>query len=297
MAHDYVAYGLKVRCEFEFPEFLRAEFDSPDVEIRVESIEPGVSPQDGVTSWIEFRGSSQETLCTYEGVGRFVVRGDAQILVDADPTADPAIVRHALLGPVLAPILWRRGLFTLHASVIDVGGRCVAFVGVSGEGKSTAGAALYAHGHTLVSDDLGAIAWAEDIVRVRPGFPRLRVFPDSLRGMGDDPEAYPLVHSEIDKRSKHAERFAREAVRLDRIFVLAAGDSFAAERLAKRDAMMELLRHSYAVNALIPSVGLGPHMQMAASIAERVPVFALRRPRDLARLPELVAFVERQLAV
>lgn len=297
MAHSYAAFGLQVLSELEFPELLGVKASLPDLHVRVGPVQPGISPEPGAENWIEFHGSSHETLCTFEGVGRFLVRGDSEIIVDAHPNADPAFVRHALLGPVIAPVLWRRDLFTLHASVIDVGGRCVAFVGVSGEGKSTTGAALYARGHTLVSDDLGAIAWSEDLVRVRPGFPRLRVFADSLRGIGEEPTDYPLVHAEIDKRSKHAERFARAPVPLDRIFVLAPGDAFEALLLPKREAMMELMRHSYSTRSLIPSVGFGPHMKMAASVAERVPVYLLRRPRDLSRLKDLVAFVERELSV
>jgi len=296
--HAYLAYGLRIWSELEFPEFLAAPHSAPeaDVVVRRAPIEPENPPEPAATSWVVTRGGSQETLCTYEGLGRFVVRGTGLILVDADPQADPAFVRHAILGPVIAPLLWRRGLFTLHASVIGVGERCVAFVAASGEGKSTAGAALYARGNSLVSDDLGAIDWHEEVMRVRPGFPRLRVFPDSLRGVGDTPEAYPLVHSLIDKRSKFAERFARQALPLDRIFVLQSGPSLEAQPLSKREAMLELMHHSYASNQQAPFVGFAEHMRMTSRIADKVPVFRLTRPRDLARLSELVEFVERQLA-
>ncbi len=300
MAHAYAAYGLRIRSELAFPEFLPAtdsgDGHACDVRIGVGAVAPGHPPGAGVESWVEVRGAADETLCTYAGVGRFLVRGDSSIIVDAQPGADRALVRHALLGPVMAPLLWRRGLFTLHASVIEVEGRCVAFVALSGDGKSTTGAALYARGHTLVSDDLGAIDWREHPVRVLPGFPRLRVFPDSLRGIGDDPASHPRVHASIDKRSKHAERFASGAVVLDRIFVLDQGDGIEAEPLGKAEAMMELLRHSYASSQLAPIVGFAMHMRMAASVAERVPVFRLRRPRNLEKLAELVGFVERQLA-
>lgn len=296
--HAYFAYGLRIWSELEFPEFLSAPHaaEQADVLVRLARVEPRRPPEPGVTSWVETQGQSNETLCTYEGLGRFLVRGSDLILVDPDADADPAFVRHAILGPVIAPLLWRRGLFTLHASVIGVGERCVAFVAASGEGKSTAGAALYARGHSLVTDDLGAIDWREAVMRVRPGFPRLRVFPDSLRGVGDSPEAYPLVHSLIDKRSKFAERFAREPMPLDRVFVLHTGPELTAERLAPQQALMELLQHSYAASQLAPFVGFAEHLRMAGRIAERVPVVRLTRPRDLARLPELVQFVERQLA-
>lgn len=55
---------------------------------------------------------------------------------------------NALMG-----LLYRSGLFSVHASCISVGGKGILFTGDSGSGKSTAAFALMRKGHPMVSDD------------------------------------------------------------------------------------------------------------------------------------------------
>jgi hypothetical protein len=292
----YTAYGLAIDSELPFEELAPSAHAEASLVIRRGVVEQASPPTEGVGSWIEVRPTAAEALCTYAGVGRFLVRRGCEILVDVEPSTDAALVRHALLGPVMAPALWQRGAFTLHASVLAIHGRAVAFVGESGAGKSTVAGAVYAAGHTLVSDDLAAIPWRDEPVCVLPGFPRLRMFQDTLRGLGEDPSAHPVVHALLpEKRSKHAERFADVPVPLARIYVLRAAEAVGSTLLSKQQAMIELMRHSYAAYQLAPLVGFARHMEMAAQVARSVPVHYLERPRDFARLPELVRYVERHV--
>jgi hypothetical protein len=193
---------------------------------------------------------------------------------------------------VLAQLLWQRGLFTLHASVVRIGARHVAFMGASGEGKSTTAAALEARGHSLVCDDIAAVPWDERPIRALPAFARIRLYPDSVRGVGDDPARHPQVHGQIDKRLKRAERFVDEPVVLDAMYVLTTGDELAVTRVAPASAVIELLRQSYCAAQLAPIVGFDTHLRMAKAVAEEVPLYQLSRPKDLARLAELVGFIE-----
>ena len=113
-----------------------------------------------------------------------------------------------------------------------------------------------------------------------------------MRGVGEQPDAHPLIHSLIDKRLKRAARFISEPVMLDKIYVLETADQLAAEPMQARHAMMELMKHAYNAYQLAPIVGFQRHMQMAAAVSSQVPTYRLLRPKDLARLPELVGFIE-----
>lgn len=53
----------------------------------------------------------------------------------------------------LMGLLYRGGLFSVHASCASVGGKGILFTGQSGSGKSTAACAMLRRGHALVSDD------------------------------------------------------------------------------------------------------------------------------------------------
>lgn len=309
--HAYSVYGLGLRSEFPIPELLqddsaaeditvrRAPIALPDASVAIgpharaegEAQQPPTTAEEVGDSWAERRANG-ETLCVFAGVGRYVVQSGRDIAVDPDPSADFAAVRHLLVGPVLAHLLWQRDVFALHASVVGIGGRHVGFVGVSGEGKSTIAAALVAAGHRLVCDDVAALVQRDTHIEVLPGFPRIRLHPDSLRGIGEQPADHPLVHDQIDKRLKPVSSFATEPVTLDAVFVLATGDDFAIEPLAPGAAIVELLRHTYYAHQYAPLYGFAQHLGWAKRIAERTSVRRLTRPKDLARLPELVGFLE-----
>jgi hypothetical protein len=299
---DYSVYGLRLRSEFSIPELLEEEEDEgvrqeADILVSHGAANPAWLSEpheddDPDYVWAERSAELNETVIGFGHVGRYWVRAGRQIVIDPKPDAEPALVRHGLLGPVLAHLLWQRDVFTLHASVIGLGSRHVAFVGVSGEGKSTTAAALEAHGHSLVCDDVAALRARDGEAWVLPGFPRMRLYEDVLRGVGDEPSAHPPVHSQIDKRSKRVARFTRESVKLDRVFVLASGASFALEALPAQAAVMEIMRHTFCAHQYAPLYGFKQHMERAAWLVRQVPVSRLTRPKDLARLPELVRFIE-----
>jgi hypothetical protein len=290
----YSVYGLVLESEIALPELVGVDA-SPDVTIRYGSVAIGAPPEPEVRSWLETGNEPYRTASMFEAVGRFEVQAGARIVVDPEPDVDARLVRHALLGPVLAQLLWQRDIYTLHASVVRVGARHAAFVGVSGEGKSTIAAALEARGHALVCDDIAAIPWRDEPLRALPGFPRMRLHADTLRGVGADPAALPFVHGLIDKRLKPAASFIGEAVALDRIYVLETAPALGAQALPARQAMLELMRHAYNAYQLAPLVGFERHMQMAARVSRGVPVYRLLRPKDLTRLADLVGFLESHL--
>jgi len=293
----YRVYGLGLHSELPIPELLASPSAAPDVIVTRAALPPPAQPSAVVDdSWAERSANGNATRCVFSGVGHYLIEHGRRIVVDPAPGADAAVVRHLLLGPVLAHLLWQRGIFTLHASVLSVHGRSLAFVGVSGEGKSTTAAALGAAGHALVCDDVAALVIDDTRVRVLPGFPRIRLHDDALTGIGDQPEQHPAVHPHIDKRSKAVARFVVEDVWLDRLYVLDTGDAFAIEKLAGSAALMELLRHTYYAHQYAPLYGFPKHLAEVTRLLERVACYRFLRPRDLTRLPELVGCIEAHAA-
>ena len=96
-------------------------------------------------------------------------------------SADGARIRSAL--PSVAPWRWERLLFAqvlplaaaltgrelFHASAVELDGGAVAFVGLSGAGKSSIAAHLVASGAGLVADDVLALERTRGGVRSHPG--------------------------------------------------------------------------------------------------------------------------------
>lgn len=291
--HRYQVYGLTLEADFPLPELSAADSGPTVLRVRRAAVPVSGDVVRSSESWLE-RLPEGGTLNVFEGVGRYLVR-ESEIVIDPLPDADEDLVRHLLLGPVLAQVLWQRGIFALHASVVGVGGRYVAFVGPSGEGKSTIAAALHGRGHELVCDDVAALA-LDDQVRVRPGFPRIRLHPDVLAQLGEAPEAHARVHGELDKRLLPAAAFATGSVTLSRVYVLCTGAELSVEPLSQRDAMMELMRHTYYPEQFVALYGFARHMQLAARAAERVRAYRFTRPRELPRLVDAAGFLEAHVA-
>lgn len=294
----YRVYGLGLYSEVAIPELLAcADEASPDVTVAYASLPPPAHPSgEPDESWAERTPDGEVVRCVFSGVGHYAIEHGRRILIDPDPSADPAVVRHLLLGPVLAHLLWQRGVFTLHASVLRVGARTVGFVGVSGEGKSTTAAALTQRGHPLVCDDVAALVVEGKRLRVLPGFPRIRLYEDAILSIGDTPSAHAPVHPHIDKRSKQVSRFSTEDVFLERLYVLETGEHLSIAPLPPPAALMEVLKHTYYAHQYAPLYGFPKHLAEATRVVERVATYRLTRPKDLARLSELIGRIEEHAA-
>jgi hypothetical protein len=88
-------------------------------------------------------------------IADFVIDGDLRRV-----ECRPALSRRAdvipiiISGTITAFLLAMGGRCVLHGSAVDLGGRAVGFVGVSGQGKSTMAAVFCAAGAGLVTDDV-----------------------------------------------------------------------------------------------------------------------------------------------
>jgi hypothetical protein len=98
-----------------------------------------------------------------------------------------------LLGPVFGFILRIRGFTALHASAAVINGYAVAFVGGGGAGKSTIVAALARAGHRVLSDDIAVLEEASGTFRIKPSYPQIRLWPDSVSILFGTRDALPKL--------------------------------------------------------------------------------------------------------
>lgn len=115
-------------------------------------------------------------------VGRFYGLADFEIdptnrriVYHRDPATDPEFVAILLAGSMAAYLLSAAGRLVLHASAVEVDQAALAFVGWSGQGKTTLATLLCAEGCRLVTDDLLPVDVTPDGVSCVPGGVELRV--------------------------------------------------------------------------------------------------------------------------
>lgn len=281
----YSAYGLNIASDIALPELPQLVGDQDG------------APSSGANRVVMRRDerarrshhayqseNAGEVRLSHEGIGDFLICDGREISYAMDDAGDEDGLRLFLLGTALAVLLHQRGNLVLHASAVAVDGGAVAFLGASGQGKSTTAAAMHSLGHDLVADDLvpvelnRATAMNETTPvaapTVFPGFPQIKLWPEAAAAL--NASHLHELHPETTKRaSRIQEGFHDRALPLRRIFVLdsdveeveetegapqhapgaaheysCAGEATAKEAsriqlLGAREACMELVRHTY----------------------------------------------------
>lgn len=283
-SHRHRAYGLTIVSALALPELPVAASDvHADVTIAAFD-EP---PVDGERYSLDMAPAE---ICFANESLRLRAVGGRLLEVHAHDLHDPA-VRQYVVGPGLAMILLQRGLTLLHASAVSIGGTGVAFAADSGVGKSTLAAALYTRGHALLTDDLCAV----DEGVVVPAMSLLKIAERSVAAL-EPPGELIDVETEGEHRMRFSvERVSATSVPLAAVYVVEDGDEISAERLRGSEAVLALVRHSYwqeFVDASMRAVIL----RQSGALARVTRVYRLRRPRDLDRIVEVAAWIERHLA-
>jgi hypothetical protein len=292
--YTYQAYGLTIGSDLPLPELIAVPTARADITIRLGRImrEAGAAQGTERCLW----ATADEACLFWADAGTVLVRGGAELIVEPMAQVDERVLRIYLLGPALGVLLHQRGLLVLHASAVVLGQSAVAFVGESGWGKSTTAAALHTRGHHIVADDAAALhVRTAACPLVFPAIPRLKLDAAPASALGY-PAATLSRFDADDERLAYqvSERFSQAPLALSRIYVLAEGPEIAVEACRPQEALIELVRHSYALRVIGDQGASAAHFRLCTQVAQSVPVVRLRRPYSLAVLTDVVQLVEAE---
>jgi hypothetical protein len=200
-----------------------------------------------------------------------------------------------LLGPVLAFVLRLRGLVCLHASAVAIEDKAIALVGSPGAGKSTAAAAFAKSGYAVLSDDVVALTEQPDCFRVRPGYPRVNLWGDSVRALFGSEDALPKITPTWDKRylalDQDGFRFESRALPLGVIYVLRSrengGSTYRLGPISPPSAFIALVGNTY-VNYLLDKDMRSTEFRWLGRLVSSVPVRSVDQPDDASELGALI---------
>ncbi len=241
------------------------------------------------------RVTNGEAYFSYAGIGSFFRPERRQILIDPAPGVDEGSLRLFLLGNVLGTLAFLRGFLVLHGSAVAVNGHGVAFLGHSGEGKSTM-AAAFSDKYPLIADDVLVFRTDEASPLICPAFPHLKLHPETAASLGFDPEkSSPRSPLEEKITPQVSEGFSVEPLPLKRVYLLEKGDVIELLPLSRPEAVIALLRYTYTLRSLKAGENQQRHFRHSARLAREVPFRRLIRPHDLKDLPGIVRMVVRDL--
>ncbi|MDF5728088.1 MAG: serine kinase [Rhizonema sp. PD38] len=231
-------------------------------------------------------------------VCRFLAEFGSKIIVEPAPGMENDVLRPYILGPMFAVLLRQRGLLILHASSVAINDEAIAFLGHSGWGKSTLASAFYNQGYSLLTDDLMAIQVEGRHPITFPGYPYVRLLPDSAASLGYDFKSLIPINSLVPKRNNSLMRgFPQKPFPLKRLYVLenVARSQNEIESLQLQESLVELIRHSRVMNILTTKDFISSHLRQCSELLRKVPVYRLKRQHSLAALPNIVQLVEEDV--
>ena len=198
-----------------------------------------------------------------------------------------------LLGPVLGFVLRLRGVTCLHASAVAVGDRVIALMGPANAGKSTTAAAMARLGCPVLTDDIVALTEDAGIFGVQPGYPQLRLWPDSVALLYGAEDALPALTPTWDKRALDLNRngysFQCRPLPLAAIYVLDERSRNPEPRIGGihgRESLLTLLANTY-VGYLLDAKMRGQQFESLGRLMASVPVRRVVPSADPAHLSRL----------
>ena len=208
-----------------------------------------------------------------------------------------------LVGPILGLLLRLRGNVCLHASAVSIKDRAVIFVGCEGAGKSTTAAAFARQGYSVLSDDIVALVECGQEFQVLPAYPRVNLWPDSVKLLYGSPGALPQIMPDWDKRclklgEAEGTEFEERPLPLGAIYVLGeAADASAedVEMISQKTALIMLVENTYATNFL-DAQQRAKEFEVLSRVVATVPVRKINRGREGVGVEELCGAIQRNFA-
>jgi len=331
--YHYDCYGLKIGANRRLTGLMEASFrDRPDIFVTCQEHRDEIDRQD--FDWRPFNGAgmvnadSIRTVWAAERNGVSYLRLHFQSPVDTEFIRfdiDPIIDRirvvwtskcntisdavSLLMQPVLGAVLRLRGTLCLHAGVLRIGNEAIALAGSSGAGKSTTIMALANHNYSVVSDEMATITKTKTktetpcVLSSGLSHPTVRLCDGAANQIADFLEVPPPWTRLLPVEDKRyflptLNKQVTEPVPLKGIYILSPRSSshgIHIERLSGPKAMIALLPHTFARWVLNEKQKTLEFAQIG-ELVRRIPIFAVERPDDIARLSELATRIGEHAA-
>ncbi len=229
-----------------------------------------------------------------DGVEFLVNRTGSQIEITWPETSTVEDVATYLLGPIMGFVLCLRKISCLHASAVVIGDQAIALLGPAGAGKSTTAACFAIQGYSILTEDVLALQEQNRSFLVQPGYPLVRLWPESVKALFNSPESLPRLTSNWDKRyldlTTGSYRFHAQPQPLAAIYILGERSSSPGapciEAISVREGLINLIGNTYAPR-IRDMLDRAQEFKALSRIAASVPLRRVRPHVDPARLPEL----------
>jgi hypothetical protein len=250
--------------------------------------------------WLSFAKIDDGYLLRFPDYADFIVSRDGRNINGILRQNCPhETMRHLLLNQVIPTVLSHLGKLVLHASACTTPQGVMAFLGMTGMGKSTLAASFGLKGFAVLSDDCLLVQARGDQVLSIPSYGGLRLWPESVSALfEEEPVLQPMAHYTDKKRVLFDQDLAIDSLSLKAVYVLAepenAANAVIIVPLSPSEGLFEIIKHTFQLD-VTDHEKLGQAFKRYEWLAKSVPFFRLTYPRDHAVLPSVNAAILNHL--
>ena len=291
----YHVHGLTLASDIRLPELLPGT-GPPDVTIQYGHVPTSLANPTVHSAFAHIQSTSWLLLVERIAGARFLVREGKEIVVERVSEGSPETLRLFILGSCMGAVLFQRGMLPLHGNAIATAKGALVLCGESGAGKSTLAAVLHLRGYQVLADDICAVHLNPNGAPiVAPGYPRLKLWVDTLSQLGASLDGLQRIRPELDKYHMPAhDAFCDHPQPLAAVYILAVSNAKrpSISPLSGMTKLQTLKDHLYKMR-LPEAHGLWPGVfSSLTTVARRARVRALTRPDGVFLLDELADLVE-----
>jgi hypothetical protein len=257
--------------------------------------------------WSAFARIAHGYLCRFEGIGDYLLTDHCTTIVcGPEPGVPDDTITHIFLNQIMPIVLSMGGERSiLHASAVAIEGRAVAFLGRTGQGKSTLAGSFCAAGYALLTDDCLVLHEGRQGFVAVPTYAGLRLWEDAATAVAgaEATAGAPIVAHYTEKKridlGNLALPFCDRSVQVDRFYFLTDAldegcDGVTITSVPPREALVELTRYSFHLDLWVGNARQEEFARLAELTAE-VPSYRLSYPRALDQLDTVRGSVLRHL--
>ena len=244
------------------------------------------------SKWLSFAKLDAAYLLRFPAYADFVVSTNARtVCCYLQANCPPETMRHLLLNQVIPVVLSHFGKLVLHASACATPQGVIAFMGMTGAGKSTLAASFGLRGFAVLSDDCLLVEEQDEEIMTTLSYPGLRLWPETVAALFEqEPVLQPLAHYTEKKRLLFDQDHFDGALSLRAIYVLTQPEDMqeingvTITPLVAGEALLETVKHNFQLD-ITDRGKLAHSFRQYEWLAKSVPFFRLTFPREHELLP------------
>ena len=292
MITNYYIFGLNIASELPLPSLALPKIQPDKTDVAIAYGDTPEALTNPIIKGVRFQAAPGEFLLRVDNVARFYVQDGSRITIMPETGASEDDILIFLMGSAVGALLHQRNILVLHGSAIAVNGRSVAFCGPSGIGKSTLAAGFHQRGYQFLADDLCAITMYSGCPAVIPGFPRLKLWADTLKKLDTSTDQLKSVRwgVNLEKYFIPVDSCLHTPVPLQAVFILKSTNKGALTitPLPGNEKIDPLIENTYRMRFLHGLGGKKDHFKQCAAVAAKAEVCRVVRPDKGFQLEELM---------